>query len=139
MAFSLSPHRVQKIPGTDQSRIIGSNHYMRLSKEGTTLFLQSGNVYSEGGQRYKEGDLPEWFEDEVAKISPKAMADCGFAQEVEEEPEVEEEDDTRPEYEVDFKKMRKSQLVKWIKDPANECDIDPKGKTKKQLLKELES
>lgn len=45
---------------------------------GEVCYLQHGYVYGEGGDPYAVEDLPAWFADALAALTPQARHDVGF-------------------------------------------------------------
>lgn len=79
MPLNLQVHRYARMPGTNETRLVSSNPYLRLNAgplESPPLFVQQGRVYSEGGELIK--DLPEWFWEEARKCSPEARREVGL-------------------------------------------------------------
>jgi hypothetical protein len=75
MAFSLKTHVPKR--NDPEGKIGRYTPYVRInSSEGPPLFIQGGKFYSEGGEMVK--DLPDWVDDEVAKMSPTAKRECGL-------------------------------------------------------------
>ena len=48
---------------------------------GEVVYLQHGYVYGEGGDPYAARDLPDWFQDALAALTPQARLDVGFTAE----------------------------------------------------------
>ena len=72
-------HVTEKVPGSDQTRITRTNHYIRLyADSGPPCYIQNGHVYSEGGPLIEPEDYPEWFWPEVNKLSEPAKAAVEF-------------------------------------------------------------
>src|SRR5262245_57129298 len=68
-------------PGTLEPQVTGTHHYVRLrggDGHEAPLYIQDGRVYGEGGDEVAASELPEWFEVEVAKCSPAALAAVGW-------------------------------------------------------------
>ena len=42
------------------------------------LFIQEGKVYAEGGDEILKDQLPDWFHDEVAKMTLQARLEIGY-------------------------------------------------------------
>jgi len=75
MAFSLKTHIPKR--GDAEGKIARYQPYVRINHvDGPPLFIQGGKYYSEGGELIK--DLPDWVDDEVAKMSPTAKRECGL-------------------------------------------------------------
>jgi hypothetical protein len=79
MPFSLKTH-IPKRGADGESKIARYVPYTRIRGEGADgpLFIQGGYFYTEGGQHIKAADLPDWVEDEVAKLTPAAKRECGL-------------------------------------------------------------
>jgi len=76
MALNLSSHVIQtNEAGSSLSQV---DPYVRLSNGSLTLFIQNGTVYSEDGKRVKEANLPEWWDEELEKLSPEARTAVGL-------------------------------------------------------------
>ena len=75
MSFTLRPHEYTKIPGTDLTRITTTNDYIRIVSAGKTLFIQTGQVWSEDGVAHK--DPPQWLWDEAGKCTAEALFKAG--------------------------------------------------------------
>jgi len=71
-------HVSEKIPGGEgQSRVVRTNHYIRVCAEGSTpLYIQNGAVYSEGGA-YCD-NIPDWFWIEVNKLTAHALDSVNY-------------------------------------------------------------
>jgi hypothetical protein len=57
---------------------LSNPNYVRLSNGTFPLFVQGGAVYSEDGREVDEDDLPDWFEEELNKLSPEAKEAVGL-------------------------------------------------------------
>lgn len=80
-------HNYKPIVGTKQVRLESVNPYIRLCQgSGPPLFIQRGMVYSEGSQRIKKTDLPDWFHEELNKVAPARLAEVGWKTEPVKEP-----------------------------------------------------
>ena len=70
-------HDYRKMPGTDQTTLVGFNPYIRVNHEpGPPLFIQNGVVFSEGGR--PADHIPEWFWEAVRAMPPQARASVKF-------------------------------------------------------------
>ena len=70
-------HETAKDPNTGMDRITGQNPYLRLKQgEAPPIFIQRGQAMDENGNIIR--DLPDWFHEELAKVSPKMLAECGW-------------------------------------------------------------
>ena len=49
-----------------------------MSGNGPQLFLQHGCVFGGDGQMLKPEHLPDWFESEIGRMTPEALASCEF-------------------------------------------------------------
>lgn len=77
MAFSLKVHHYEKIPGSQQSRLVRVTPYVRITRDShPPLYVQGGGVYGEGGQRVET--LPAWFDEEMARLSPQMREQVGW-------------------------------------------------------------
>jgi hypothetical protein len=73
-------HVTEKIQGThNETRVVRTNHYIRLADGNhPPLYIQGGQVFSEGGPLVAEEELPDWFWLAAQKCSPDALAAVGF-------------------------------------------------------------
>jgi len=80
MAFTLTVHEYQRVPGSLEVRLVRTNPYLALTKKvgdsAEMLFIQSGQVWSAGGVPIE--NLPDWFAEELAKCSPAALLEAGW-------------------------------------------------------------
>jgi hypothetical protein len=77
MPLSLKVHHHEKLPGTQESRLVKVTPYVRITRDGhPPLYVQGGKVFGEGGPEVET--LPEWFDAEMAKISPKVREEVGW-------------------------------------------------------------
>ena len=77
MPLSLTVHHYEKIPGQQQSRLARVTPYVRIARENQPpIFVQGGQVYSEGGQTLTQ--LPSWFDEEMAKLTPTVREEVGW-------------------------------------------------------------
>lgn len=74
-------HVFQKIPHTNQFRLKEVHPYVRISKDGTEVYIQDGSTYAPGGSPLAKKDLPDWFDAEIAKLNPAVLRECGYAPE----------------------------------------------------------
>lgn len=74
-------HVYQKIPNTNQFRLKEVHPYVRLSKDGTEVYIQDGSTYTAGGEVLPKDKLPDWFNEEIAKVNPAVLRECGYAKE----------------------------------------------------------
>jgi hypothetical protein len=52
---------------------------VRLYKDpGPEVYVQDGNFYSSGGPAFKKADLPDWLQEELAKLSPACREEVGL-------------------------------------------------------------
>lgn len=78
MAFSLKVHEYGRVPGSPFQRIVKATHYVRLTSQGQPpLYIQNGNVYSEGGQYIAHP--PDWFVQGLAKLDPKTLESVKYS------------------------------------------------------------
>src|SRR5690348_11612809 len=68
----------ERVKGTMQVKMKAPNPYVRLKhgRDEPPLYVQQGVVYDEGGTEIK--DLPEWFDEELRKVSPSALMEIGW-------------------------------------------------------------
>jgi len=79
--LDLKVHHYVKMPNSTESRLTKVDPYVRICRaHEPPIFLQGGAAYSEGGPPVTP--LPEWFEEELAKITPKALEECGWGPKV---------------------------------------------------------
>lgn len=72
-------HVAEKVPGSDQSRVTRTNHYIRVyAEDGPPMYIQNGSVYSEGGPLVDPEDYPTWFWTEASKCTEHALATVHF-------------------------------------------------------------
>jgi hypothetical protein len=79
MALNLSPHQYAVDPNTQNPILTRVQPYIRIH-EGTDppMFLQAGNVYSEGGGLVHEQNWPAWLPGMIERLSPGAKEETGF-------------------------------------------------------------
>jgi hypothetical protein len=75
--LSLKTHEFVMRRGTPHlSRV---HPYVRLYKDpGPEVYVQDGNFYSSGGPAFKKADLPDWLQEELAKLSPACREEVGL-------------------------------------------------------------
>lgn len=78
MPVSLRVHEHRKVPGSDETRLVMTNPYIRLSDGKTALFIQKGQVWSAEGPALPLEGLPDWFWVEANKISKAALDQTRF-------------------------------------------------------------
>lgn len=73
-------HVSERIPDShNASRIIRTNHYIRLGDgNNPPLYIQNGQVFSEGGPLVEESELPDWFWLAAQRCSADALAAVNF-------------------------------------------------------------
>jgi len=70
-------HLYEKVPGTDQTRLVKTNPYVRLGrKDHPPIYVQGGQVYGEGGGPIEP--IPDWFGPEMERLSPKVRDEIGW-------------------------------------------------------------
>lgn len=75
--LDLKVHHYVKLPNTTEMRLTKVSPYVRICRAAAPpIFLQEGQVFSEGGEPVTP--LPEWFEEELAKITPKVRDEVGW-------------------------------------------------------------
>lgn len=72
----LKTHHFEKVPGQLTHQLTRVTPYVRLTSEGQVVYLKLGKVVYEDGTLVTK--MPAWFEAEFAKLSPQALAECGF-------------------------------------------------------------
>lgn len=83
MPLTLSPHVMQTEPGTRRDRIVKVVPYICLNRDqGPPVFLQKGKIFSENGKEIKKEDYPNWFYEELDKLTPDALEEVGWANKV---------------------------------------------------------
>lgn len=77
--LDLAVHKFERIPGTSQVRIKEVNPYLRLSRrDHPPLYIQKGRVFPENGPEVPKAELPEWFWQEIAKITSQGLTEVGW-------------------------------------------------------------
>lgn len=71
-------HVLRKIPGSQQYALAETHPAMRIAQGDNALYIQDGQVWSAGGDLVKPTEIPGWFLEEVKKVNPKALVECGF-------------------------------------------------------------
>lgn len=64
-------------PGGMTVKLVSTNPYIRFSTEQGTIFLQAGRFFYEGGEEVDK--LPTWLDRELEKANPKALKECGYS------------------------------------------------------------
>jgi hypothetical protein len=77
MPFSLTVHHFRRDPRTNHRVLIKTTPYIAISSAEGRLFVQTGKVWSEGGQEIT--DPPVWFWEGWAKIRPERRKQFGLA------------------------------------------------------------
>lgn len=78
MTFSLKTH-LKKTSKSGDTVLVRQQPYARLNcGEGPPVFVQHGQPYAEGGEHLTEGKLPDWYWDELAKMTPEARREVGL-------------------------------------------------------------
>lgn len=76
--LDLQVHKYEKVPGTQTTRLAKVTPYLRITRDGhPPLYLQGGKAFGEGGAEIET--LPIWFDEELAKVSPKAREEIGWS------------------------------------------------------------
>ena len=71
-------HVYEKVGKRQELQLVAEHHIIRVRcAEGGPLFVQNGEIYSEGGQI--ESPVPAWFWTEYAKVSPEMRKQVGLA------------------------------------------------------------
>lgn len=81
--LSLKVHHHEKLPGTQESRLVKTTPYVRLCRQDPVTKITAPPIYVQGGRAYGEGGpelatLPDWFEEEMAKLTPKLRDEVGW-------------------------------------------------------------
>ncbi len=72
-------HVSSRVPNSDEQRLVKTNHYVRIgSDQGPPIYIQGGEIYSEGGPLLDEKDIPDWFWPEVNKLNDHALRAVKF-------------------------------------------------------------
>jgi hypothetical protein len=83
-AFSLRVHVYEENRQDGTRTLVSYTPFLRLGAPsgsghaGEVCYLQHGYVYGEGGDPYAVEDLPAWFADALAALTPQARVDVGF-------------------------------------------------------------
>ena len=79
MALNLNPHEYTVNPETSQPTLLRINPYVRLRQDdGPPLFLQGGQVYSEGGPLIPREEWPDWLVDAILRLNNSGLEESGF-------------------------------------------------------------
>lgn len=62
--------------GAREERLVEEHPTIRLFANGQSLWIQDGQVWSEGGQAVP--DPPEWFWEQLALVDPSTLAATGW-------------------------------------------------------------
>lgn len=82
--FSLRVHTYEDNREDGTRTLVSYTPFLRLGAPsssghaGEVVYLQHGFVYGEGGAPYEVEDLPDWFHDALAALTPQARQDVGF-------------------------------------------------------------
>lgn len=76
--LTLRPHDVRT--DSNGTRVsVTTSHYVRLfSGAGPPVFVQHGKFFCEGGPELKDHELPDWLDDELAKLSEAVRREVGL-------------------------------------------------------------
>lgn len=80
-------HVFEKVPGKAEFRLKETHPVMILTHQEEKLMLQDGMVYDPSGKEVTKDMLPGWFKDELARMNPVALRECGFKLAVKKEAE----------------------------------------------------
>jgi hypothetical protein len=59
--------------------MVRSQPYTRLNAgEGPPVFIQAGQFFSEGGPVLKPDEVPDWLDEEIARMTPGARQEVGL-------------------------------------------------------------
>jgi len=80
MSFSLKTHVTRRSrSGSGEAVTTRVRPYVRLAVQGKeTVYIQEGRFYSEGGTEFTDDNLPDWIDDEVAKMTVAARQEVGL-------------------------------------------------------------
>src|SRR5262245_33315591 len=72
-------HKFERVKGTMTVRLLEIQPALRLKsgRDNPPLWIQKGQIYSEGGEEIVAADAPEWFWKELKRTSPQILAECG--------------------------------------------------------------
>lgn len=82
--LTLRVHQYEENRADGTRTLVAYTPFLRLGAPsssghaGEVVFLQHGYVYGEGGDPYEVEDLPDWFADALAALTPQARHDVGF-------------------------------------------------------------
>lgn len=71
-------HVIEKIPGTQMFRLSGIQPAMQLRQDNDVVWIQRGQLFDGGGEPISADRIPAWFEDQVKRCSPQALAEVGY-------------------------------------------------------------
>ena len=72
-------HIYAQVPGRSYSQLSKTNAYVRLSHDNSPpMFCQGAALYSDGGQKVRDADIPSWFRAEAEKITSKVKIESGL-------------------------------------------------------------
>ena len=74
--LNLETHKFEKDPTTNRPRLSEFTPYISIETEHGELFIQNGQVLPMTGPPVT--DHPQWFWDEVKKLTPQALAEVKF-------------------------------------------------------------
>ena len=83
MTLNLKVHEYARVNDGSRAILTRVNPYIVLTRglpEGgsTRVFIQGGAFFHEGGDEYKRHELPEWLNDEIAKMGPATRKSVGL-------------------------------------------------------------
>lgn len=82
--FRLRVHEYEENRQDGTRTLVSYTPFLRMGAPSTSghagevCYLQHGYVYGEGGDPYDARDLPAWFADALAALTPQARHDVGF-------------------------------------------------------------
>lgn len=81
--LNLKVHEYKRVNDGSRATLTRINPYICLCKaspEGgsTRVFIQGGAFFHEGGAEYKKSELPDWLDEEITKLSPRARKEAGL-------------------------------------------------------------
>ena len=70
-------HQYEKVPNSQEARLVKVNPYLRLTHQGhPPVYVQGGAIYAEGGGPVSP--VPDWFDEEMRRVNPKVRDEVGW-------------------------------------------------------------
>ena len=76
MPLTFQPTKFATVNG--RRNLVEKNPFKMISRDGTQIYIQKGQVYSSGGERLNV--LPDWFEEEMAKQGKEGLDAVGWTE-----------------------------------------------------------